>query len=488
MLSISEPVSPPVPPPSTSSNLPKPPVSHAEHLVAQFKSKEGELVGSSLSIPVSINVKELEILLNHLLGNDPPLPYSFFVNQTEILNSIQSDFLQTNEISIESLLTIVYQPQAVFKVRPVTRCGATMPGHTDAVLSVHFSPDGKSLASGSGDTTVRLWDLTTFTPKATLKKHTHWVLAVAWSPNAQSFVSGSMDGRICLWDAATLTSRDFRGHTDAVTCLAWEPYHLNPTCSRFCSGSRDGTLRVWDTSTGVSQFVLTQHTKAITCVKWGGEGVMYSASRDCSIKVWSGDDGRLLRTLSGHGHWVNTMTLSTEALLRAGPFEFPPKKPTLTPSQVLQRYQQQHKGSERLVSGSDDFTLYLWNKDESKPLHRMTGHQALVNCVTFSMQGDKIASASFDKCIKVWDGLSGQFLYNLRGHVSAIYQLSFSPDDRLLVSCSKDATCKIWDLRTKKLKVDLPGHSDEIFAVDWAPSGEFVCSGGKDRVLKIWRY
>ena len=71
------------------------------------------------------------------------------------------------QVSVETALCIVYQPQAIFRVRPVSRCTASMPGHAEAVLAVSFSPDGKHLASGSGDTTVRLWDLSTQLPQHT---------------------------------------------------------------------------------------------------------------------------------------------------------------------------------------------------------------------------------------------------------------------------------------------------------------------------------
>jgi ribosome assembly protein 4 len=70
---------------------------------------------------------------------------------------------------VERALRIVYMPQAVFRVRPVARCTASMPGHSESVLAVAFSPDGKRLASGSGDTTVRLWDLNTQLPQQECK-------------------------------------------------------------------------------------------------------------------------------------------------------------------------------------------------------------------------------------------------------------------------------------------------------------------------------
>lgn len=143
---------------------------------------------------------------------------------------------------------------------------------------------------------------------------------------------------------------------------------------------------------------------------------------------------------------------------------------------------------ERLVSGSDDHTLFLWTPAaDKKPRCRMTGHQQLINHVQFSPDGRWLLSGSFDKSVKLWDGVTGKFLATMRGHVGPVYQLSWSADSRMFVSASKDSTLKVWELRTRKLKVELPGHSDEVFAVDWSPDGSTVASGGKDRVVKLWR-
>ena len=124
------------------------------------------------------------------------------------------------------------------------------------------------------------------------------------------------------------------------------------------------------------------------------------------------------------------------------------------------------KITERLITASDDFTMYLWEPSKStKPIERLKGHAKAVNHVTFSPDGLYIASSGWDNHVKLWRAQDGKYITSLRGHVGAVYMSNFSPDSRFLVSGSKDTTLKVWDVNARKLKEDLPGHQDEVFAV-----------------------
>lgn len=483
------------------------PSDHKEELqrtraLTQFCSEAGEPAGPPIELPLNLPRQKLQLILNSLLKQDDSVPYSFFVEEKEITKDLNE--VLPKDYSEEKIVTILYQAQAVFKVQAVTRCTSSLPGHAEAVLCASFSPDGKFLASGSGDTTVRFWDINTETPHFTARAHQHWVLVTAWSPDGTRLASGCKKGHVMVWDPMTgkQVGRTFSLHTKWITALCWEPLHLSEDgrANRVASASKDGSIRIWNVTLGTCGKAMSGHLQSVTALRWSGEGLIYSASQDRTIKVWRTSDGALCRTLQGHGHWVNKLALNTDYAMRIAYFN--PKK-LMEGNAVNVKDESERKrlsqegynnalqkagGTEKMVSGSDDFTIYLWiPSTEKKPIARMTGHQQLVNDVKFSPDARLIASASFDKSIRLWSGVDGKFLAVLRGHVNAVYQLAFSADSRLLVSGSKDSTLKVWDMAKRCLHMDLPGHADEVYAVDWSPDGHRVISGGKDKILKMWR-
>lgn len=423
--------------------------------------------------------------------------------QSDIYSSILRPGLKTTEDNI----ILQYTPQAVFRVRAVSRCAASISGHGEAILATSFSPESSSkMASGSGDNTARIWDCDTGTPLHTLKGHTSWVLAVSWSPDGKILATGSMDNTVRLWDPKTgqALGGPLKGHTKWITSLCWEPYHTQqPGKPRLASASKDGTVRIWDIPLRRVEETLSGHKSSVTCVRWGGINRIYTASQDKTIKIWNSKTWKCLHTLSSHVHWVNHLALSTDQVLRTSYYDHTGKVPETVDGKIARAKERFVEAAtkegrivEKLISASDDNTIFLWDPSAIspdsnatvKPIARLLGHQKQVLHVSFSADGHYIASASFDNSVKLWNARDGKFITTLRGHVGAVYMVAWSSDSRLLASASKDTTVKVWDIKTGKLREDLPGHQDEVFALDWSQDGRCVCSGGKDKQVKLWRH
>eukprot|EP00947_MAST-08B_sp_MAST-8B-sp1_P002866 g2866.t1 len=406
-------------------------------MIVQFQAMDGDTAGPQIDVAMDTTAAQMEVIVNELLQNDEKVPYAFYVDDDEMMSDLRT-IMRAQKRSTERALTIRYQPLSVFRVRTVTRCTHTLPGHAEAILHVSFSPDGNMLATGGGDATVRFWDVHMATPLFTCKGHKHHVLATSWSPDGKRFASGDKDGVIKLWDPKTgeECGKGTKKHRKWVSGLCWEPHHRNAACERFLSCSKDHTAKVWNARTGRCETTLCSHTDSVECAKWGGSGLIYTASRDRQIKVWavSGPDNdivqgqyKLVRTLTGHAHRINTLALSCDYVCRTGAYEHAAASfatAEAAHAAAVARYEKLcGDAPERLVSGSDDFTLFFWTPLETKkPVARLTGHCQAVNHLSFSPDGRYFASGGFDKKVKVWDGRTGKFVATLSGHVGAVYQ------------------------------------------------------------------
>jgi len=200
-----------------------------ERVFAQFKDESGKKIGAPMELHVDVNSIKLSLLYNAVFNKTDTLPYLFFVDDIEIKDSLKKALQNqpTQTFESEKVVYITVVPQAVYRVRPVTRCSSSMPGHAEAVISASFSSDGKLLASGSGDTTVRFWDISTTTPVNTCRGHRNWVLVIAWAPNCLKLASACKNGHIIIWNGKTgeQIGNTLTGHRQWVNFLAWEPLH-----------------------------------------------------------------------------------------------------------------------------------------------------------------------------------------------------------------------------------------------------------------------
>ncbi|KAH8754550.1 hypothetical protein F5883DRAFT_573024 [Diaporthe sp. PMI_573] len=140
----------------------------------------------------------------------------------------------------------------------------------------------------------------------------------------------------------------------------------------------------------------------------------------------------------------------------------------------------------RVVSGSSDGMVKIWEADSSACLITLKGHSERVNSVAFSPDGRRVASGLSDGMVKIWEADSGACLITLKGHSRMVNSVAFSPDGRRVASGSDDEMVKIWDTDSGACLTTLKGHSERVNSVAFSPDGRRVASGSNDEMVKIW--
>jgi WD40 repeat protein/uncharacterized caspase-like protein len=327
-------------------------------------------------------------------------------------------------------------------------------GHAMSVEGMAFSPDGKWLASGSLDNTVKLWEVATGREVRTFAGHTLGVKVVAFSRDGRLLASGAIDDTVRLWDVDTgREARRLQG-CGSVSALA-----LSDDGRLLASGNMEKTVKLWDTATGHELRTLADHRGLITALAFSVDGnYLASGSADSTIKLWEVASGRAERTFIGHTDRVKALAFSPHGQL--------------------------------LASGSDDARVKIWKVNDGREQRTLAGNGKKILAVAFRADGRQLLSGSADQVIKVWETASGRELRSVRAPADEkaleAIAMVFSPNGSKAAFSSGDKTIQLRDVETGRESLTLTTHSYGVCTTAFSPDGHWFAAGGKENTIKLW--
>jgi WD40 repeat protein len=363
------------------------------------------------------------------------------------------------------------------------------------VFAVAFSPDGRTVASASGDWTVKLWEAATGRELHTLKEHREAVLAVAFSPDGRIIATGGADKTVKLWDVADGRElRTLSGHDNSVAAVAF-----SPGGRAIASASSDKTLKLWDVASGNEVRKLVGHASAVSAIAFSRDGrEIVSGSVDSTLKVWDVQTGRELRTVRAHDDAVSAVSWSPDGKVLVSSSGESLKMWNAANGQEIRSFGRAAQSVSSLAfapegngllaaykafAGGGGF-LKLWDATTGGELRSFMGRGSTVTNLASSPNGD-ILSVGNDQVLRIWDTKTGRQLHAF-GRLPDVTHAAFSPDGRLLILASNDKTVRLWDAASGREVRVLKGHEQGVTSVAVSPNGRTLASGSLNGGLKLW--
>ena len=398
--------------------------------------------------------------------------------------------------------------------------------HTDSVNALAFTPDGRQLASASGDGTIRIWNAADHTELRCLRSSGEGLPALAMMPDGRTLVTAGYRGSLCFWDA-TASSRA-SAHTnwavgfgyDSIAELETSQFALKtldpraaprlgfaftPDSQSFITADRYGSLALWD----ARSIRVTENLSALGSNHWGvalsPDGRWLAAGKTPGIlTIWDWMARRAVTNFTVPCEWYGKLGFS-----RSGNFLFAVtlNNEWVTSTRIWQTGDWEEvalKGNQSagllsvdlspddrlLAAGYQNGSVRLLRFPSGQHETTFTNHQAIVTGVLFSPDGREMFSTSFDSSTRrLWDVFARRELATLRGHFGMVCGAALSPDGRRAAtggSSPRDAV-KLWDLVAHRELLTLQGEGQHFMHVAFSPDGNTSAAVSLDGIAHLWR-
>ena len=413
-------------------------------------------------------------------------------------------------------------------------------GHNGNVRAVGWSPDGKWIASGGDDATVRIWEATGV-PAHVLEGHLAPVRDVAWHPQSQSLATAALDGTIRMWGVDGHAGLVIEGHEAPVTAVAW-----SPDGKLLASGDENRTVRFWSPD-GTPGPILEGHHGAISRVRWSPDGKwlasscqgvvlnepglepiattrlwradgtpgpilrghtrairglawspdsrqLVTAAEDRQVFLWS-VDGTMIRQLDDRALSIDSAVFSldwnaeADRIVAGGRFSvrfLNANGPTgstrlIRPGGGKFMHLDWHPVSDRIAIAAEDSTIHIWSGDLKKNL-TINGFDSFAGCVKWSPDGQQLAGIDRSTNVRIWNA-EGILLRTLPGNGNQPTGLSWAPDGQRLAVSQRFGESRIIDMDGNNVIIGL--HEGGIGGVSLSPDGKQMATGGLDATVRI---
>lgn len=326
------------------------------------------------------------------------------------------------------LIALYYQ----FLYRPTEVNGGifilskTLTGHTSDVWAAKFSPAGELFASGSVDSSARLYNKEGNLLK--IIRQPQGITNVQFSPDGKYIATASYDGKLRLWTInGDLTREFYYGGT------VWT-VEFSPDGKMIAGAGEDKNIKLWNAATGELTATLRGHQANIWSVKFSRDGnKLISGSFDKTIKIWNVHTQALLNTLTAHTQAIVDLATSPDG--------------------------------KTFASASDDKTIKLWDINNGNLLYSMQGGEEHVQGLAYSPDGNWLVSSGRDKA------MPGEFLQNIFG-------------DSYF---NKGVSMRLWNLKTHKVIQTFRQHANDVNDVAFSTDGNYIISASSDKTVCLWK-
>ncbi|XP_073971536.1 transducin beta like ebi isoform X1 [Rhodnius prolixus] len=337
-------------------------------------------------------------------------------------------------------------------------------GHESEVFICAWNPTTDLLASGSGDSTARIWDMSDNCPSPNQLVLRHCiqkggtevpsnkdVTSLDWNCDGTLLATGSYDGYARIWTTSGLLDRTLGQHKGPIFALKW-----NKRGNYILSAGVDKTTIIWDAGSGQCTQQFSFHSAPALDVDWQTNTSFASCSTDQCIHVCKLHVDKPIKSFQGHTNEVNAIKWDPQGNL--------------------------------LASCSDDMTLKIWSMKHDTCVHDLQAHSKEIYTIKWSPTGPGtlnpnmnliLASASFDSTVRLWDVERGACIHTLTKHTEPVYSVAFSPDGKFLASGSFDKCVHIWSTQSGQLVHSYKGTGG-IFEVCWNSRGDKVGASASD--------